>query len=58
MTYYYEKFKNIIKYLNYLFGIYVWILIIYAIFRYVGLIKSSPLGNLLIRPIEFITSIF
>ena len=53
-----EKFKNLIRYLNYLFGIYVWILIIYALFRYVGLIKSSPLGNLLIAPIEFITSLF
>ena len=58
MTFYYQKFKNLIRYLNYLFGIYVWILITYALFRYAGLIKSSPLGNLLIAPVEFITSIF
>ena len=58
MTFYYEKFKNIIKYFNYLFGIYVWILIIYALFRYLGLLKSSPLGDLLIYPLEFIFSIF
>ena len=58
MTFYYQKFKNLIKYLNYLFGIYVWVLIIYALFRYVGLIKSSPLGDLLIGPLELITSIF
>ena len=58
MTFYYQKFKNLIKYLNYLFGIYVWVLIIYALFRYVGLIKSSPLGDLLIGPLELIISIF
>ena len=55
---YYNKLKQIISYLNFLFGIYLWILIIYAFFRYTGLIKSSPLGNLLVTPIEFITSLF
>ena len=58
MTFYYQKFKDLIKYLNYIFGIYVWILIVYALFRYIGLIKSSPLGDLLMVPLEFITSIF
>jgi len=58
MTFYYQKFKKIIRYLNYLFGIYIWILIIYALLRYVGLIKSSPLGDLLIAPVEFIASLY
>ena len=55
---YYNKLKQIISYLNFLFGIYLWILIIYAFFRYTGLIKSSPLGNFLITPIKIIISIF
>ena len=55
---YYNKLKQIISYLNFLFGIYLWILIIYAFFRYTGLIKSSPLGNLLLIPIKIITSVF
>ncbi len=58
MTFYYQKFKNLIRYLNYIFGVYVWILIIYGILRYIGLIKSSPLGDILIAPFEFITSLF
>ncbi len=58
MPFYYQKFKDIVKYLNYLFGLYLWILIIYGLFRYIGLIKSSPLGDLLIVPVDFITSIF
>jgi len=57
MNYYY-KFKKIISFLNYLFGLYLWILIIYALFRYSGLIKSSPLGKLLLSPIKLIISFF
>jgi len=55
---YFNKLKQIISYLNFLFGIYLWILIIYAFFRYTGLIKSSPLGKLLLSPIKLIISFF
>ena len=55
---YYNKLKQIISYLNFLFGIYLWILIIYAFFRYTGLIKSSPLGKLLLTPFKIITIAF
>ena len=55
---YYNKFKKIVSYLNFLFGIYIWILIIYAFFRYTGLIKSSPLGKILLLPIKYITDLF
>ena len=55
---YFNKLKQIISYLNFLFGIYLWILIIYAFFRYTGLIKSSPLGNLLLIPFKIVTSAF
>ena len=55
---YYNKLKQIISYLNFLFGIYLWILIIYAFFRYTGLIKSSPLGKFLLTPFKILTSIF
>ena len=55
---YYNKLKQIISYLNFLFGIYLWILIIYAFFRYTGLIKSSPLGNFLLAPFKIVTSVF
>ena len=58
MRYYYNKLKNIISYLNFLFGIYLWILIIYAFLRYTDLIKSSPLGKLLLLPIKYIIEIF
>ena len=58
MTYYYNKLKKIIYYLNFLFGIYLWILIIYAFLRYTDLIKSSPLGKLLLSPIKYIIEIF
>ena len=36
---YYNQFKKIISYLNYIFGIYLWVLIIYAFLRWTGLIK-------------------
>ena len=55
---YFNKLKQIISYLNFLFGIYLWILVIYAFFRYTGLIKSSPLGNLLLIPFKIVTSAF
>ena len=55
---YYNKLKQIISYLNFLFGIYLWILIVYAFFRYTGLIKSSPLGKLLLTPFKIITIAF
>ncbi len=55
---YYNQFKKIISYLNYIFGIYLWILIIYSILNYTGLIKSSPLGKILLYPIEIIISQF
>jgi len=58
MRYYYNRLKNIISYLNFLFGIYLWILIIYAFLRYTDLIKSSPLGKLLLSPIIYIIEIF
>jgi len=56
--YTYNKFKKILSYLNFIFGIYLWILIIYAFFRYTGLIKSSPLGKLLLMPFDMIKSTF
>ncbi len=55
---YYNKLKVIISYLNYLFGIYLWILIIYSFFRYTGLIKSSPLGKILLIPIKSLIDLF
>ena len=58
MNYYYNKLKQYISYLNFLFGIYLWILIIYAFLRYTDLIKSSPLGKLLLSPIKYIIEIF
>ena len=58
MRYYYNRLKNIISYLNFLFGIYLWILIIYAFLRYTDLIKSSPLGELLLSPVKYIIEIF
>ena len=33
-------------------------IIIYAFLRYTNLIKSSPLGKLLLSPIEYIIEIF
>jgi len=62
MNYYY-KFKKIISYLNYIFGIYLWILIIYALLRWTGLIKrfylqEHLLGEYLSLPIKFVLSFF
>ena len=60
---FYNKFKKIASYLNFIFGIYIWILIIYAIFRTTNLIKRVPLqehglGYYLSMPIEFILKFF
>ena len=40
---YYNKFKKIISYINFIFGIYLWALVIYAILRATGLIKRFAL---------------
>jgi hypothetical protein len=61
--YFYNRIKKIVSYLNFLFGIYLWILIIYAILRKTDLIKRIPLqehglGYYLSLPIEFILSLF
>ncbi len=55
---YYNQFKKIISYLNYIFGIYLWVLIIYAFLRQTGLIKKSLLGEYLSFPIKYILGIF
>ena len=60
---YYNKFKKIISYINFIFGIYLWALVIYAILRATGLIKrfalQEPLlGEYLSIPIKFILSLF
>ena len=59
----YNKLKKIASYLNLFFGIYVWILIIYALLRITNLIKRIPLqehglGYYLSLPIEFILNFF
>ncbi len=60
---YYNRFKKIVSYLNFIFGIYVWILIFYCLFRVTGLIKRIPLqehglGYYLSMPIEYILKFF
>ena len=60
---YYNKFKKIISYINFIFGIYLWALVIYAILRATGLIKrfglqEHLLGEYLSIPIKFILSLF
>ena len=60
---YYNKFKTIISYINFIFGIYLWVLVIYAILRATGLIKRFALqehllGEYLSIPIKFILSLF
>ena len=52
-----------VDYLNFIFGIYIWILIIYSIFRMTNLIKRVPLqehglGYYLSMPIEFVLKFF
>ena len=60
---FYNKLKKIVSYLNFIFGIYLWILIIYAFLRITSLIKRIPLqehglGYYLSQPIEFILNFF
>ena len=60
---YYNKFKRLISYINFVFGIYLWALVIYAILRVTGLIKRFALqehllGEYLSIPIKFILSLF
>ena len=60
---YYNKLKKILSYINFIFGIYLWFLIIYALLRATGLIKRFALqehllGEYLSLPIKFILSIF
>ncbi len=60
---YYNRFKKIMSYLNFIFGIYVWILIFYCLFRITGLINRIPmqehgLGYYLSMPIEYILKFF
>lgn len=60
---FYNRLKKIVSYLNFIFGIYVWILIIYAFLRITSLIKRIPLqehglGYYLSLPIEFILNFF
>ena len=59
----YNRFKRIVSYLNFIFAIYAWVLIIYALLRVTGLIKRIPLqehglGHYLSLPIEFILKFF
>ena len=60
---YYNQFKKILSYLNFIFGIYLWILIIYAFFRWTGLInkvilQEHLLGKYLEIPIKAILNFF
>ena len=60
---FYNKFKKIVSYLNFIFAIYLWILMIYAFLRVTSLIKRIPLqehglGYYLALPIEFILNFF
>ncbi len=60
---YYNKFKKILSYINFIFGIYLWALILYAFLRATGLInrfalQEHLLGEYLSLPIKFILSLF
>ena len=60
---YYNKLKKILSYINFIFGLYLWALIIYALLRATGLIKrivlqEHLLGEYLSLPIKFILSFF
>ena len=61
---YYNNLKKILSYINFLFGIYIWLLIIYAFFRITGLITSPRmldehgLGYYLSLPVETILKVF
>ena len=60
---FYNRLKKIVSYLNFIFGIYLWILIFYAILRITNLIKRVPLqehglGYYLSLPIKIILRFF
>ena len=60
---YYNQIKKILSYLNFIFAIYLWILIIYAFFRWSGLIdrnilQEHLLGKYLEIPIKSILKFF
>ena len=60
---YYNQIKKILSYLNFIFAIYLWILIIYAFFRWTGLIdrnilQEHLLGKFLEMPIKSILGFF
>ena len=60
---YYNKFKILLSYINFILGIYLFALIIYAILRATGLIKRFALqehllGEYLSLPIKFILKFF
>ena len=60
---FYNRLKKIVSYLNLIFAIYLWILMIYAFLRATSLIKRIPLqehglGYYLSLPIEFILNFF
>ena len=60
---YYNKLKKTLSYINFIFGIYLWALIIYSLLRATGLIKRFALqehllGEYLSLPIKFILSLF
>jgi hypothetical protein len=59
----YNRLKKIVSYLNFIFGIYVWVLIAYALLRFTSLIKRIPLqehglGYYLSLPMKFILNFF
>ncbi len=54
----YYNIKKIISYINLIFIIYLWVLILYGFFRYTDLIKSSPLGKILLIPINLLIDLF
>ena len=60
---YYNRLKKIVSYLNFIFGMYIWVLLIYAVLRITNLIKRVPLQEhgldyYLSLPIEFILNFF
>lgn len=61
---FYNRLKQIITYINFFFGIYLWLLIFYAFLRETSLIKKIPifqehgLGYYLATPIKYILSSF
>lgn len=60
---FYNRFKKIVSYLNFIFAIYLWVLIFYSLLRVTGLINRIPLqehglGYYLSIPIEFIIKFF